>query len=503
MNYPFWDTGVGYGVLMAAIAVLHVFISHFAIGGGLYLVIAEARARRANDTFMLDFLKKLSRFFVMASVVLGALTGVGIWFIIGLLNPAATEVLIHNFVWGWAIEWTFFVVEIASALLYYYGWDRMSAKGHLILGWIYFAAAWLSLVVINGIVAFMLTPGNWLTTGNFWSGFFNPTYWPSLVFRTGICVMLAGIYAIAVASTYKPDADKARLIRFNAVWGVIGLVIMAPAFYWYIKSIPADIITTAIERMAAPMRAADYSGWLAAALAVVLILFGFILPKRANIVVGVLLMALGLTYFGAFEWTRESLRKPYVITGYMYANGVEVSKAKDYQSAGYLNEIAFHTENPAADLYRRLCRSCHTMTGYKALKPHYDGTNAEFIAGTIIGLSVMQPNMPPFQGTEQEAKLLAEYIYAQVDHRPFEQIYPLQGVELGRKVYQIRCGKCHIVGGFNDKIASLAGLTVDDYNNLLDMAGEIAVEMPPFTGDSTERAALIQYLSTLSEGAGK
>ena len=176
MIYPFWDVPFSYGILMAVIAVLHVFVSHFAIGGGLFLVVTEHRARRAGDTATLEFLQKLSKMFVLVSLVFGALTGVGIWFIIGLLNPTATEALIHNFVWGWAIEWTFFVVEITAAIIYYYGWQRLSARDHLIVGWIYFIAAWLSLFIINGIVAFMLTPGQWLVTGNFWGGFFNPTY---------------------------------------------------------------------------------------------------------------------------------------------------------------------------------------------------------------------------------------------------------------------------------------------------------------------------------------
>ncbi|HSM13875.1 MAG TPA: cytochrome ubiquinol oxidase subunit I, partial [Thermoanaerobaculia bacterium] len=130
---------------MAAIAVVHVFISHFAIGGGLYLVVTEHWARRRNDAAALAYLERLSRFFVLTTLVAGALTGVGIWFVIGLLNPAATELLIHHFVWGWAIEWTFFAVEILAAILYYYGWRRMGARAHLALGWIYFVAAWLSL----------------------------------------------------------------------------------------------------------------------------------------------------------------------------------------------------------------------------------------------------------------------------------------------------------------------------------------------------------------------
>ena len=77
MNYPFWDVGVGYGVLMGVIAVVHVFVSHFAIGGGLYLVVAERAARRASDTARLEFLERLSKFFVLVTVVFGALTGVG------------------------------------------------------------------------------------------------------------------------------------------------------------------------------------------------------------------------------------------------------------------------------------------------------------------------------------------------------------------------------------------------------------------------------------------
>jgi hypothetical protein len=36
-------------------AILHVFISHFAVGGGLFLVVAETRARREGDEGLLGF----------------------------------------------------------------------------------------------------------------------------------------------------------------------------------------------------------------------------------------------------------------------------------------------------------------------------------------------------------------------------------------------------------------------------------------------------------------
>lgn len=54
--------------------------------------------------------------------------------------------------------------------------------------------------------------------------------------------------------------------------------------------------------------------------------------------------------------------------------------------------------------------------------------------------------MPPFLGTAAEADSIAGYIERRVDGRPMADIYRLQGVELGRKVYAIRCGKCHTTG---------------------------------------------------------
>jgi hypothetical protein len=39
---------------------------------------------------------------------------VGIWFAIGLTHPEATSTLIHNFVFGWAMEWVFFLVELTT-----------------------------------------------------------------------------------------------------------------------------------------------------------------------------------------------------------------------------------------------------------------------------------------------------------------------------------------------------------------------------------------------------
>ena len=168
MNYPFWDIPIlGSGWVIGIIAIFHVMISQFAVGGGLYLPMAERKAMRMSDPALRDaWLAQLvnhSKFFLILTGVFGTISGVGIWFAIGLTQPEATSTLIHNFVFGWAIEWVFFLVELATAAVYYYTWNRIDAKLHLTVGWVYAVASAATLIIINGILAFMLTPGDtWL-----------------------------------------------------------------------------------------------------------------------------------------------------------------------------------------------------------------------------------------------------------------------------------------------------------------------------------------------------
>ena len=238
MNYPVWDIFMGGGLLIAIIAILHVYVSHFAVGGGLFLVLTELKAYRENDQQLRDYVKRHSKIFILLTLVFGAVTGVGIWFTIGLIQPEATSALIHSYVWGWATEWVFFFVEITAAFLYYYTWEKFDRKTHLTMGWIYFAAAWLSMVVITGILSFMLTPGKWLETHNFWHGFFNPTYLPTLIIRTCVAITLAGLYALLTSSIQKNQELKFKLYRYSSKWIIIGFLFMALGGLWFISQIP-------------------------------------------------------------------------------------------------------------------------------------------------------------------------------------------------------------------------------------------------------------------------
>jgi len=73
MNYPVWELATfGGGVLVAVIATLHVFVAHFAVGGGLFLVLTEMKAYREKDRRILDYVHRHTKFFLLITMVFGA-----------------------------------------------------------------------------------------------------------------------------------------------------------------------------------------------------------------------------------------------------------------------------------------------------------------------------------------------------------------------------------------------------------------------------------------------
>jgi cytochrome bd-type quinol oxidase subunit 1 len=338
MIYPVLEPFMANSILITIIAILHVFVSHFAIGGGLYLVLAESRARRKNDQDHLACIEKHSRFFILVTLVSGAATAIGTWMAVGLIHPTGVKSLIDNLVWGWVALWVFFVIAIAAAIIYYYGWRRLLPKTHLAVGWIFFAAALLSLAVINGILTFTLTPSRWIESISLWEGFFNPVYWPSLIFRTSICLVLAGLFAnLTIAKEKKLDL-KIRIMRINGILILASLILSVPAGLWYFNSLPEDIAAGLIP-CSTPATALQVMLFSSAVL-FLLTLFGTIIfPRRSGYISAAILLLCALLAIGGFELARESARKPYVIYGFLYGNNLPADDAAAVP-AGYLRSIA-------------------------------------------------------------------------------------------------------------------------------------------------------------------
>jgi mono/diheme cytochrome c family protein len=516
MNYPVWDVAFGAGLLIAVVAILHVFVSHFAVGGGLFLVVTELKARRNHDAALLNWLKVHTRFFVLVTVVFGVISGVGIWFTIGLISPTATSNLIHIYVWGWAIEWVFFFLEITAALLYMYGWEKLDARLHMWYGWIYFGAAYLSLVIINGIITFMLTSGSWIRNHQFWRGFFNPTYFPSLAFRTVIALALAGIYALITASVQKDSALKARLVRWSALWIVPSLAVLPALGWWYIRRIPADVWANARGAMPTGTRFAMLAVvFLAVTLA--LALLTLIRPGRMHLAFSLLVALVALGAMGSFEFVRESIRLPYVISNYLYANSLyaaampgdggfttdAVNDAGILKAAKWINIRELTPNNQVAagrEIFRVSCAGCHTANAYRGLKSYialrqWDQNKIQAMIG---GLEFMHNGvMPPFPGNDAERGALAAYL---------STIQPIAAgapaVADGRTVFEQNCSMCHKVSAQDDLFKDLPTNPNDATEALKDLTSLFPL-MPDLKLPDQERAALVQWINAQRSAMGK
>ena len=77
MNYPVWElTTIGGGSLIALIAVLHVFISHLAVGGGLFLWLTDWKGFREKNPRIHDYVKKHTWFFLLLTIYMARDMGV-------------------------------------------------------------------------------------------------------------------------------------------------------------------------------------------------------------------------------------------------------------------------------------------------------------------------------------------------------------------------------------------------------------------------------------------
>jgi len=440
MNYPVWDVPAP-GLLIAAVAIVHVFVSHFAVGGGLFLVLLERMARRDDDQALLGFVRGLSRGFVLLTLVLGALTGVGIWFTIGLVQPQATSRLVSTFVWVWAVEWTLFAVEIAAALVYVYCWDRLDPRRHLAVGWIYAGASWASLVAISGILSFMLTAGAWPQTGRLLDAWWNPTTAPMIAVRTAAAVFLAGLYALFAASFLRDGDTRARVARWSATrWIAPAAAAIPLALAWSLAAAAhagVDVAETLGAASATPAALASAlvtagtggqpivrgAARLAVAGSVVLVLgslgIGLLRPHRYGRTAAGLLMALGLACVGAGECVREGLRKPWVLDRQLFVSGVRAGRdvadpfgtdalaargvlatarfaraPEDWRPGDPAFEVRPAKERAAieaaagAEVFRLECAACHTERGHLGIQRLVAGRSVAAITAVLDAAAV-------------------------------------------------------------------------------------------------------------------
>lgn len=434
LNFPSIDfSWFGNGSVIALIAIIHVVISHgVAIGTIALMVTMEYRAHRTKNLALDALAKKIAKWVLIITTTMGAMTGVGIWFSTTVIQPDSIGALLRIFFWAWVAEWIVFITEVVLLILYYYTWDKWRdgrAKArHIKLGIVLAFASWMTMAIITGVLAAKLTPGLWVETHAFWNAFINPTYLPSLGFRMFLAILLAiALLSFFIRWRVKDVALRQEVFHVFGLWGAISLPAVFVLGLWYLWSIPTDAYDMIVWSTGMPENVFKALNGIAFAILIIYLIWMIVKPKAVPWILSLIVMGSSVAFIGEFEVVRESIRKPFIIYDYMYANGLLEENREKYDEEGFLKHATWAkerevTEDNVVDAGREVfigqCITCHTVDGWRSkrsLTNRMDGWTEDDMTSFIPTMHNVRVAMPPFMGTDEELEALAAYLSTEIN----------------------------------------------------------------------------------------
>ena len=435
MEFPIYQVPfLGNGMVIGVNAIIHVLISHgFAIGLFGMIVLADAMAmgrseerRRPWDVFN----KRLLKFTVITTTVVGAMTGVGIWFTTTALAPRGIGLMLRIFFWAWFIEWIVFVLEVVAILLFYFYWDKLGSrfgrKKRIALGLSYMILAIMSAVIITGMLGFMLTSGDWPMERSFSQAFLNPSYFPQLFTRLGIAAVIGALTAMLFALFLSPK-DRVFQDEASRLYGLIlaiTLPLLAIAVYTYYHTVPTgfigrslfSVLTGRLSQSPSLFFTANFVAIGCLVLIAISASFGRIRLTQW-LMIPSLLFAIGLV--AEFERVREFIRGPYLMPGHMYANTVLLQEEPIMKADGMLGHSYWYQHGyqdgsvitDGAFLFSANCSACHTINGINAIRDRVRGRSEDGIYVLVGRTDDMISFMPPFSGNDDERLATTRFLY--------------------------------------------------------------------------------------------
>ncbi|HVI43949.1 MAG TPA: cytochrome c [Chitinophaga sp.] len=443
-------------LLIAMIAIIHVFINHgLAVGFMPYITWLEQKGVKMSapdqitDPVWDDLIyRKMTVAFIITTTI-GAMTGVGIWFSAALISPASIGSLIRVFYFAWFAEWTVFVTEVVLILIYFLTWKSAnrtlrSKLRHIRFGWFLSLFSWITMAIIVSILGFMMDPGNWKTHHSLLNGFTNPIYLPQLFFRTPAAMVTGGIFGMLLTTIFTRRGMPARevALRSAAKWILYWAPVCLLAACIYYKAMP-EAMRENMSTAVGTMEFAQYYDLLryiiggALSMLVLISAWAWWKPRSVRFAFVLVPCIAAFGFLGIFERVREFIRKPYVIGGYMYSNLLREEDYPLYKQDGILKHATYTSISEVTadnkleagrNVFLLSCSRCHTTNGVNSIVEVFERMYGKdkpldeaSMTGYIPNMHMGRTYMPPFPGNRKELEALAAYIrHLQVSRQPLE-----------------------------------------------------------------------------------
>ena len=429
-RYPINDFGpLMTGLVIGGLGIFHVFLAQFAIGGGMLMCYFQHISAKTHCALTRGFVDGYFKVLVLVSFVAGAVTGVGMWLTSIQVSPRTIGLMVDEFHWIWAIEWTFFCLEVAAGYCFYRYGPKLDDRTRLTLLGLYTVGAWFSLFWINGILSWQLTPGRWIETTSVWSGFFNPGFWPSLLFRTVTCMTIASLVACVVINIMPDLSREQRTTLINSASHLLTPMLIMPLLgLWFFSVVPEDSRAWATGGSPAMTMFLTGAVGCSALIGGYAILGLFRQKLYINGATATLLTALAFGATAGGEFVREGIRKPFTVRQILYSNAIARDEVEHLREVGCTTDDPFPLKNlpsfpnpqleTGMKVYRVQCSICHTLDGANALSHLMESWSADQKRLNVAQLQRTKTYMPPFAGTAEEVEAVVQFISWHVDGRP-------------------------------------------------------------------------------------
>jgi len=441
MQDPKWEVlWIGGSGIIGITALVYALFCYWVVGGSLYLVWTERKARKKKAGQWLQVLQRQSQGLATGGGIGVGISGMAFWCAVSFAAPEIGRRLSSTFLFLLFTAWVGYGLVVLAGVTYASTWNRIPASLHLRIGWIYAISALLTLGILNGIPSFLLDPGpRWLNSVRIgqdgqalFAVYLTPVYGAGLLMRIGWGMALAGVWALFSLHRVEDRRDwdhRRRMIRWSIKWVIGGLVVGVAGLGWLFWKAPVirdhllefwkqgpknaplfDTLmgfgTGMVGLIGIGLGLAYWIGWR-----------GMERIRRGH---GLLLAFIVVGSIGIGAFLREVLRKPFGIVGFLYVNGIRVDQVERWNREGYLSQspwIPVQTNgqrNLGKAMFLGQCAVCHTVDGYRGIRLFLQGWDSkaieQFLTRKPRNKGGSSSFMPPIVGTVAEKQALQRYL---------------------------------------------------------------------------------------------
>jgi hypothetical protein len=247
-------------------------------------------------------------------------------------------------------------------------------------------------------------------------------------------MVLAGTLGLFLVSVFtnKGDTIRIKAFRYIGKWILCWLPFAVAGAVYYFNVIPK----TMLANLQVAIGTQSFQQWydimwkVIVGSSIIILITAIITVWKPQIMKSYFLaitLVFALGFMGLFERVREFIRKPYIISEYMYSNLLREEDYPLYKKDGILKWATYNStptvtnENKVEagrNVFMLACSRCHTTQGINSITYVFDrmygNTGKPFkedmMKSYIKNMHKSREYMPPFPGNDLELDALVAYI---------------------------------------------------------------------------------------------